>query len=282
MYSLKNEELTVSILDPITDRERLGTRYCTGGYIFEISDPRYGNVLSGPTYPESFNTFDGQGMPDAFNLAPLQAPLLPRRHFPPSYTPPEEGKALILGIGLCDLQEDQVDVWCTWQVEATPTAVRMMTHHQFMGFQVELERTVSLLGRTVRSETTLRNQGWPVPVRWFPHPFFPQPEDDELCKLNVPVTFPENEGYEMGRNGFIRRRAYPGPRGFYQALDHEAGTNLVIAQRHPQLGLIQATCSYIPTFFPIWGNQHTFSWEPFFERSLAPRQEVTWWIDYDF
>jgi hypothetical protein len=53
-------------------------------------------------------------------------------------------------------------------------------------------------------------------------------------------------------------------------------------QRHPKLGLISASCSYVPTFFPIWGNQHTFSWEPFFERLLAPQQNLSWWIDYDF
>lgn len=282
MYTLKNDALTVTILDPVADRERMGTRYCTGGYIFDVVDEHHGNLLTGPTYPESFNSFDGQGIPDAFNLAPVQVPPIPRRHLPNDFEPPSPNTALILGIGMCDLKENRVETWCTWQVEHTSQAIRMMTYHTFLGFQIELERTVSLMGRTVQSETTVRNAGWPLALRWFPHPFFPQPETDELCKFNIPVSFPDNEGYKMGENGFIRRKAWPEARGFYQALDHDAQTNLVILQRHPKVGLVAATCSYVPSFFPIWGNGNTFSWEPFLEHSLAPDQNLNWWIAYDF
>ena len=57
---------------------------------------------------------------------------------------------------------------------------------------------------------------------------------------------------------------------------------LSVLQKHPVLGLVGGTTSYVPSFFPIWGNQNTFSWEPFFERTLAPNQSTSWWIDYDF
>jgi hypothetical protein len=33
---------------------------------------------------------------------------------------------------------------------------------------------------------------------------------------------------------------------------------------------------------PIWGNANTFSWEPYFERTLAMAQTAEWWVDYDF
>jgi hypothetical protein len=270
MYTLKNEKLNVTILDPVADQARLGTRYCTGGYIFMISDEPHGNLLSGPTYPADFNTFDGQGIPDAFNLSPLRAPGT------------EDALALILGIGVCDLAENRVEEWCAWQVDAQPTVIKMTTQHAFRGYAVDIERTVTLHGRTVRSTTTVRNNGRPVPLRWFPHPFYPHPVTDELVKFNIPVQFPDNPGYEMAPNGFICRKGWPWKHGPYQALDHNAMANLIIIQKHPQLGLVTATCSYVPDFFPIWGNANTFSWEPFFERSLAPNQAVTWWIDYDF
>ncbi len=271
MYSLKNESLEVSILDPSTDQERFGTRYCTGGYIFQIVDSQLGELLSGPTYPDSFNWFDGQGIPDAFNLSPLREP---------TATDPT---ALIIGTGLCDLQANQVSAFCRWEVEQNLSQIRMRTEQAFQNFALELERTVRLHHRTVRSTTRLKNTGRrPIPIRWFPHPFFPQPNTDELCRFNIPLSFPENPAYELAENGFICRKDWPWPEGRYQALDHAAQTNLVVLQRHPGLGLVAATCSYVPGFFPIWGNPHTFSWEPFFERTLAGDQEAIWWIDYVF
>jgi len=270
MYTLKNDALKVTLIDPVADRERLGTRYCTGGYIFMVSDDEYGNLLSGPTYPNSFNTFDGQGIPDAFNLSPL------RDHLS------HDALALILGIGVCNLAENSVAVWCEWEVEAKATSITMTTQHEFQQFAVDIERTVTLTGRTVRSTTTVHNNGWMVPLRWFPHPFFPHPKTDELCKINFPVSFPENPGYELATNSFIRRKGWPWTEGYFQGLDHTAQTNLVLIQKHPQLGLVTATHSYVPDFFPIWGNANTFSWEPYFERTLSPEQRVTWWIDYDF
>jgi hypothetical protein len=271
MYTLANEELTVEILDPRADQDRFGTRYCTGGYIFQVIDARHGPLLTGPTYPDSFNWFDGQGIPDAFNLHPLRAPNA------------TDSQALIIGVGICNLQQNQVQAFCEWEVEPTQAAVTMRTTQAFHGFALALERTVTLSGRTINSTTRLHNTGQsPIPISWFPHPFFPQPESPDLFRVNVPVQMPENPGYALGENGFVRRNEWPAQRGYYQALDHQAQAPLVVLQRHPVLGLVAATCSYIPTFFPIWGNQYTFSWEPFFERTVASGQAADWGIAYDF
>ena len=61
----------------------------------------------------------------------------------------------------------------------------------------------------------------------------------------------------------------------------------VLADRRPlfalaMLGLVTATCSYVPDYFPIWGNAATFSWEPFLERTVFSGQSYRWWIDYSF
>lgn len=271
MYTLTSASLEVSILDPVADQGRFGTRYCTGGYMFQIVDGQHGPLLSGPTYPDSFNWFDGQGIPDAFNLGPLREPGA------------SDPTALIIGAGVCDLQANQVVEFCRWDVRQGPSELAMRTAQTFGRYALELERTVALQHRTVRSTTRLKNTGsLPIPIRWFPHPFFPHPATDELCRFNIPVSMPANPGYELAASGFIARKDWPWQAGHFQALDHAAQSNLVVLQKHPGLGLVAATCSYIPAFFPIWGNRHTFSWEPYFERTLGMGQETTWWIDYDF
>ena len=272
MYTLKNNQLTVEILDPVADSERFGVRYCTGGYIFQVHDAKLGPLLSGPTYPDSFNWFDGQGIPDAFNLSPLK-------------TAESEPKALILGIGLCDLDARTMVEPCQWQVTQEANVVAFETEHVFDEWTVQIQRRVTLIERSVLSWIRVQNSGRrPVPIRWFPHPFFPQlPQgQDELIKLNMAVEFPQSDVYELAANGFIRRQSWPWTDGHYQALDHNALSNLILIQRHPLLGQLTATCSFAPDFFPIWGNQNTFSWEPFLERSLASGQAYAWQIDYDF
>ena len=160
MYTLTGESLTVSILDPAADQERFGPRYCTGGYIFQIDDSRHGALMSGPTYPYDFNWYDGQGIPDAFNLGPLREL---------AATGPE---AVIIGVGVCDLQANKVVEFCRWEVQQQSSAITMRTTQSFEHFGLELERTVALHHRTVRSTTRLKSTGArPIPMRWFPHPF---------------------------------------------------------------------------------------------------------------
>lgn len=271
MYTLASAELQVEVLDPVADQARFGVRYCTGGYIFQVSDAAHGPLMTGPTYPDSFNWFDGQGIPDSFNFQPLRDPAA------------GGPLALVLGIGVCDLAQRTIAELCAWQVELAPAEVRMRTSHAFQGFALELERTVRVAGRTVRSATRVSNTGRAMlPISWFPHPFYPQPATPELIRLSIPVRMPENAGYVLSESGWIARRGEPDQRGFFQALDHDAQANLSLVQRHPALGLVAATCSYTPALFPIWGNRNTFSWEPYFERTLAPGQSADWWVDYDF
>ena len=271
MYTLANHALEVSILDPIADQERFGPRYCTGGYIFQITDTRLGDLMSGPTYPDAFNWFDGQGIPDAFHLSPLRDNVA------------NDSLGLILGIGLCDLAAREVKEFCTWQVSQTGDSITMRTEQTYQSYSVVLERTVTLRERTVRSHTRLWNQGNAViPMRWYPHPFYPQPETDELLKLNIPVAPIDDPGYFLADNGFITRKGWKWEKGFYLPVNHTPLTNLVVLQKHPKLGLVAGTCSYAPDYFPIWGNPITFSWEPFLERSVGPKQDTSWWIDYEF
>lgn len=57
---------------------------------------------------------------------------------------------------------------------------------------------------------------------------------------------------------------------------------LVVVQKHPATGMVAATCSYVPAMFPVWGNAHAFSWEPYLERTIGGGQHLKWNIAYDF
>jgi len=129
MYTLKNDALEITLLDPVADRAQLGTRYCTAGYIYSVTDARHGELMSGPTYPDSFNVFDGQGIPDSFNLSPLLAWPGPKHPQQPLPEVPKDAHALVLGIGVCDLDTSTVVTWCDWDVEVEPTVIKMSTHH---------------------------------------------------------------------------------------------------------------------------------------------------------
>jgi hypothetical protein len=270
MYTLANHQLTVSVLDPVADQERMGARYCTGGYIFQVADHILGDLLSGPTYPDSFNVFDGQGIPDAFNLNPLRDPFS------------SDPTSLVIGVGVCDMKTNRVLEFCTWEVSYQADRVRMVAEQRFQSHALRLERVVTLIERTVRSAVRVINlgQGF-LNLRWFPHPFYPHPVTDELFRVNFPVSFAEDPGFALAQNGYIRRKTSPW-KGGQTKLDHAGDTRLVVMQRHPKLGLVTATCSFAPDFFLIWGNTCAFSWEPYLERSLLGSQEYAWSIDYDF
>ncbi|HPY38900.1 MAG TPA: hypothetical protein PLM98_00165, partial [Thiolinea sp.] len=145
MYLLKNQSLQIEILDPLTDRDKFGVRYCTGGYIYQISDSQHGKLLSGPTYPESFNWFDGQGIPDAFNWAPLRSPQT------------DDSEVLIIGIGICDLIAKQVKCFSDWQIAESSNELSFTTEQSFDAYALQLTRTLSLNGRTLRSHTSITN-----------------------------------------------------------------------------------------------------------------------------
>ena len=311
--------LTVTVLDPRSDQHLLGARYCHGGYIFSVKDSQLGELMVTPSLP--YNVFDGQGIPDSFFINPL-------RQAGESTGPTLSSRALVLGVGIVDTSIDPraatrdpaastgVLEPATWEVTpavdtlytvadgrvrtpqgAVPSAaapgLRFSTQHEFGGYRVELQRTVSLVGRTVCSHTVVKNTGSaPVPLTWFPHPFFPYPSEESdaaggmrLCKFSVDFGLQDCKGYAVDEAGWICRAAgaagmEPGM-GYLKPADG-ASASMMVLHRHPCLGLVAATCSFTPSYFPIWGNRQTFSWEPYLQRTVPRGSSEEWTIEYEF
>ena len=280
MLALKNDSLTVQVLDPAADMDRLGTRYCTGGFIFQVEDhdgsPARGNLLSGPTYPHSYNLFDGQGAPDAF-----QPHLVIEQN--PDGTPV---RVLGIGIGVIDAKANTVAERCAWEVKRGEGVLSFRTTQSAGTWTFDLTRTLTLHGRTLKSETTLSNTGSRhVAFQWYPHPFFPLYPSGECCRMSVPASIPhDSPGYELLDNGFLRMRHLPwtGSENHLQLVDFPGTSPVSFVQKHPLTSLVTAVCDYVPSRIPVWGNRFTFSFEPYYERNLQPTESARWSMTYDF
>jgi len=268
MDTIRSQSLQVTVLDPVADRDRMGPRYCTGGYVFQVADDG-GPLLSGPTYPDDFNWFDGQGIPDSFALAPLRD-----RDAPSS-------KALIPGIGVCDTVERTVIEHCDWEIERLPERVRFRTTHAWGGYGLSIEREVSVAGRVVVSSTRVENRAASqLPVCWFPHPFYPLPAGAEICSLPAPVALPPGTTYSAGEDGYLRCRDFSAMQSVAVACNG-AGP-LTVLERHPRLGVVAARFSFPAAHVLVWGNPRTFSFEPYLERTVGVGAAIEWTAEYHF
>jgi hypothetical protein len=287
VLSLKNDQLDVSILHPVEDRERLGSRYCVGGYVYQVTDNKLGDLVSGPGYPSEARppVFDGQGLPEAFR-APLWFGM--EESAAPRALPPVGTEMLVMGVGRvhlpADIRKMPVDEFAAWSIAEEPGKVTMRTRQELAGWALEITRTLRLVNRTLISETRLANVAEnPLPYWWFPHPFFPLVLG-ESSRFNLPIRVPANSAYTQLDNGFVALKAEAGWNrgGHFQELEFEPGERLVALQRHPKVGLVATTFSYTPTYFPIWGNANTFSFEPYTEGIVAPGASAEWSVAYDF
>jgi hypothetical protein len=172
-----------------------------------------------------------------------------------------------------------------WNVAHSPTQITARTTHTFQGWSYRLVRQVTLKDRVIHSRTEIRNQGQiPLPIRWFAHPFFPLTEDNVLCRFSVPVSMPDNPGYFVNPQGFVCRKPdHDWRKGWYQVLEYpKEGNSLTVVQKHPKVGQVTTVTDFMPTFLPIWGNERTFSFEPYVEKQLATNERAAWSVEYRF
>lgn len=283
MYTISNANLIISILDPIADQKRLGSRYCTGGYIWQVTDSVKGHLLSGPEYPQEPNTFDGQGMPDMFHQPLLPDPL------------PVGREACCIGVGRVrrtspiepfDVRfNPEVTDFVRWNITTSPDSIFMETNDEFQRWAYHLSRKITLNSRTVYSETEVSNVGKRIlPIRWFAHPFFPIPHDGILCQFSAKMSMSENPGYEMNSDGYVFRKPdHDWNRGWYQVMEYDkSGSSLTVIQKHTIIDQVIVKTDFMPGFLPIWGNANTFSFEPYFIRELTEGEKASWSIEYNF
>jgi hypothetical protein len=104
--------------------------------------------------------------------------------------------------------------------------------------------------------------------------------------MSVPVSLPDNPGYELLQNGFLCMKHLPWKRAenenHFQLVGHPGDRPVSFIQKHPVTSIVAASCDYVPARLPVWGNTFTFSFEPYYERTLSQQETARWSMTYDF
>jgi len=276
--------LSLDLIDPndAGDQSLLGSRYCAGGYVWQVYDGGGNPLLSGPHYPNPKPpVFDGQGIPDMFET-PLGG---------------EDGavgdQVCVIGVGLVEKSSGivpfhprnnpHVTQFCKWHVDKGRDWAIMNTAQSFGDRSITLRKEVRLDGNRVAFVNTVSNVGKEaVNLRWFAHPFFPI-DDDFVCgKISPMASMPDNAGYEANGDGEIRMKpGYLWERGLFQVL-YVPLTKLRFNVPHYLVGSIVLETDYDVVRCAIWGNSRTFSFEPFTQRAVGVGEEASWGIGVEF
>jgi hypothetical protein len=280
LIELEGAGLRVSVLDPVADASRLGSRYVAGGYVWQVTDGQHGALLSGPQYPAEPPAFDGQGLPEVFETA-LGAAVA------------RVGDDVhVIGVGRVRRESavrpfhvrdnPTVIERAVWRVHATREGVLAETRGEFGEYAYALAREVTLTGRTVSSNTWLRSLGTQaLPVRWFAHPFLPWSGDD-VVRLSLESALPEGAALvENERGWLVQRPGVSWSAGHYILPRVALGAPLEWEQRHPLLGSVRVKCRFPLGGLALWGNERTLSVEPFLQTIVAPAEEWRWEVAYE-
>jgi len=276
MLSIESDQLIAEILDPSTNRDRLGTRYCAGGYVWQVRSRISGPLFTGPQWPSPTpTTFNGQGLPESF-----------RHHSRNGRSLTWNGdRGIALGIGeLARSSAGEIELVspCVWSNNRDASRVDFHTEHAAAGFHYDLVRTVQLSGRSLTSTSQLTNLSEaPLELEWFAHPFFAL--SDRLIEVRLPeqTRLAENPGFSLaGRELRLKRRFEHERDGHMDLLHLPAGAHLDATLSHPRLEFVQVSTDFPPSETVIWGNDATFSIEPYRSIRLAHGETQSWSISY--
>jgi hypothetical protein len=284
MLYLKNELYTVEVLDPAEDLGLLGARYCRGGQVFQVKSKGGKELFSGPNFPNDYNPFDSQGLPDAFNSYPnLEGAKLGDDIF-------------VIGVGLvkyakpietffaCDNRDLKQSV--EWDVKQSDNSLSFECKDEYQGWAYTFKKKLELIDGKLKFDFELKNTGEKVlPVSWFAHPFFFHNKNQGIGKL--PVEQEANPFYEKDSEGKFYARL---PQNYDGAVHNtfamgqaiQNGDALSIPYQHDQLSGFKIDCRFQVAQFPVWFNDKTTSPEPFLIDELRSGDKLSWGIDYTF
>lgn len=280
MIRLSNEELRIELLEPISDCARLGPRFCGGGFIWQVYDRFERPLLSGPEWPEPApSPFNGQGLPESFRHRTLEGRPLTWRG----------DRGVALGAGELRIDPDgqvRLSAPCTWQITRHATSIEFFTTENIAGFHYAIVRRIELAGREVRSSTRLSNLSptESLVLEWFAHPFFALVDGRVGAEIACAATLADNPGFTLQNGALTQIRRFTAATDGHmdRGLQLPPGRPLHAKLAHPILTHVGFETSFVPSACVIWGNDRTFSFEPYLALNLAPGEVREWSLTYRF
>ncbi len=281
MFELVSSSLRVLVLDPIADQKRLGSRYCAGGYVWQIEDSQHGELLSGPCYPGETNAFDGQGLPEVFEIALGQ------------HSVPVGGEVTVIGVGKVKRSSPvrpfhvrdnfEVAEFAKWEIAQDSENLFFRTEQEHPDQALRLTRRLQLKDRILYSTTEVENlAAKALPIRWFAHPFLPW-DGLKVWRFSLETRLPSTQHWQQDEDGWISRRPEASAAdGGFMPLVLPFGYPLTIEQKHPKLGQVRMVGDFALAWLPIWGNANTASCEPYFHTVVEPAGRSAWTLAYHF
>jgi hypothetical protein len=278
MLQLSNGELRIDLLDPVADAARQGVRYCWGGYIWQVREACGEPLLTGPEWPNAApSPFNGQGLPESFRHTSFEGRPLTWNG--------DKGVAVGAGELVREAGNVRLTSPCHWQVESGPGFMAFTTRHAAAGFDYELTRRIELAGRTVRSTSRLHNHaGTTLELDWFAHPFFALRHGVAAATFPVGTTLATNAGFALEGRELSQKRPFTRQDDGHmeRSLRAPTDTPFHVTLAHPTLRGIELGTSFAPEPCVIWGNDRTFSVEPYRTIRVARGTAETWSITYRF
>ena len=279
MLHLANDSLRLDVLDPTTEADRLGPRFCGGGFIWQVHDTNAGPLLSGPEGPEpNPEPFNGHGLPESFRDRTRTGEKLLWN----------DTEGLAPGVGRLARVDGEVTLVdpCLWHIVSGNNHLEFRTTQAAAGYACALTRRIELIDRKVRSISRLTNNGKKaMNFQWFAHPFFAL-DAGGMMSFSVPPSaqLPADVGFTRRANNVGPTRRYIGKDdGAFTLLELPPHQPIETNLSHPKLpNGINFQTTFAPSECPIWVNGFTFSIEPYQTLNLAPGATQAWTLTYDF
>ncbi len=290
MLTLRNDQLSVAVLDPRADRELLGPRFCAGGYVLQVYDANEIPLLTRPQgSSQPFDPYHGEGLPEAFSLSPgadraqLGEPVLVlgvgQVRPAPEPAPAESTE------GTGGVRPEPLE-YSDWSVSRNGAGIEMRTEHRFLEWRIELVRLLQLEGRTLSSTTGVRNHSnVPLIFQWFARPLFPLPPDGRICRFACDSIYLGEHPHFVreGDTGVTTQAPPASTDGVYTRVGLPEDCRQLRAHiPHPVTGEVLLTSDFRPYHLPVWANSEACSVQPYYQHVVIAGLEERWSLAYTF